>query len=108
MPEQPESKRRPMDAPLFKLSKEEIIQQFVPYLGRIHPAFSVEWIQESWLFNAPFAQPIVTAAYREHIPPLRTPLNGLWVANMFQVYPHDRRQNYSFALADQLVSELGQ
>ena len=99
---------RPMDAPLFKLSKEEIIQEFMPYLKRINPAFSAGWIRESWLFNAPFAQPIVTTAYREHIPPLRTPLNGLWVANMFQVYPHDRGQNYSFALADQLVSELGQ
>jgi protoporphyrinogen oxidase len=99
---------RPMDAPLFKLSKEEIIQEFMPYLKRINPAFSDGWIRESWLFNAPFAQPIVTTAYREHIPPLRTPLNGLWVANMFQVYPHDRGQNYSFALADQLVSELGQ
>ncbi len=99
---------RPMDAPLFKLSKEEIIQEFMPYLKRIHPAFSAGWIRESWLFNAPFAQPVVTTAYREHIPPLRTPLNGLWVANMFQVYPHDRGQNYSFALADQLVSELGQ
>src|SRR5260221_17181 len=99
---------RPMDAPLFKLSKEEIIQEFMPYLKRINPSFSPGWIRESWLFNAPFAQPIVTTAYREHIPPLRTPLNGLWVANMFQVYPHDRGQNYSFALADQLVSELGQ
>jgi hypothetical protein len=25
---------------------------------------------------------------------------------MFQIYPHDRGQNYSFALANQLVKEL--
>jgi len=26
---------------------------------------------------------------------------------MFQVYPHDRGQNYSFELANRLVRELG-
>jgi protoporphyrinogen oxidase len=98
---------RPMDDPLFKMSKEQIIDEFSPYLKRINPAFSSAWIQESWLFQAPFAQPIVTTEYRQHIPPLHTPLEGLWVANMFQVYPHDRGQNYSFALADRLVRELG-
>jgi len=97
---------RPMDDPLFKMNKDEILQEFLLHLKRINPAFDPEWIQESWLFQAPFAQPIVTTEYREHIPPLSTPLKGLWVANMFQVYPHDRGQNYSFALADRLMREL--
>src|SRR5438105_1248318 len=97
---------RPMDDPLFKMHKDAILQEFLPHLKRVNPAFDPDWIQESWLFQAPFAQPIVTKDYREHIPPLRTPLKGLWVANMFQVYPHDRGQNYSFELADRLVQEL--
>lgn len=97
---------RPMDDRLFKMSKEEIQSEFLPHLKRIVPAFEPAWVKESWLFSAPFAQPIVTTEYREHIPPLHTPLEGLWVANMFQVYPHDRGQNYSFALADRLVHEL--
>ena len=97
---------RPMDDPLFKMSKEEILNEFLPHLKRIRPDFEPAWVQESWLFQAPFAQPIVTTEYREHIPPLHTPLKNLWVANMFQVYPHDRGQNYSFELADRLIREL--
>jgi protoporphyrinogen oxidase len=97
---------RPMDDLLFKMNNEEILQAFLPHLKRVNPAFDPDWIQDSWLFQAPFAQPIVTTDYREHIPPLHTPLKGLWVANMFQVYPHDRGQNYSFELADRLVREL--
>ncbi|MGH2497841.1 MAG: NAD(P)/FAD-dependent oxidoreductase [Ktedonobacteraceae bacterium] len=97
---------RSMDDPLFKMSKAEVIAEFLPHLKRINPSFSQEWITESWLFQAPFAQPIVTTEYRQHIPPLRTPLKGLWVANMFQVYPHDRGQNYSFELAERLVKDL--
>jgi protoporphyrinogen oxidase len=98
---------RPMNDPLFKMSKEEILNEFEPHLKRINPSFNQEWIQETWLFQAPFAQPIVTTDYRQHIPPLQTPLAGLWIANMFQVYPHDRGQNYSFELADRLMQQLG-
>jgi len=97
---------RPMNDPLFKMSKEQLLSEFSPHLKRIRPDFEPEWVQESWLFQAPFAQPIVTTEYREHIPPLHTPLKGLWVANMFQVYPHDRGQNYSIELANRLVRYL--
>ncbi|HAT43474.1 MAG TPA: amine oxidase, partial [Ktedonobacter sp.] len=51
---------RPMDDPLFKMSKEEILHEFLPHLKRIRPEFEPAWVQESWLFQAPFAQPIVT------------------------------------------------
>jgi protoporphyrinogen oxidase len=97
---------RAMSDPIFKMSKDELLAEFLPHIKRLNPAFDPAWVQESWLFQAPFAQPIVTTEYRQHIPPLHTPLAGLWVANMFQVYPHDRGQNYSFALVDRLVREL--
>jgi protoporphyrinogen oxidase len=97
---------RPMDDPLFTMSKEKVIANFIPHLKRIVPSFDPAWIQESWLFKAPFAQPIVTTDYRQHISPLETSLPGLWTANMFQIYPHDRGQNYSLALADKLVKQL--
>lgn len=56
--------------------------------------------------RAPFAQPIVTRDYPYHIPPFETPVPGLWVASMFQMYPHDRGQNYSIELAERLVTRL--
>jgi protoporphyrinogen oxidase len=97
---------RPMDDRLFKMSKEEVIQEFFPHLKKLIPDFTETWVTESWMFSAPYAQPIVTIDYREHIPPLHTPLQNLWMANMFQVYPHDRGQNYSLELANQLVQQL--
>ncbi|GCE48212.1 protoporphyrinogen oxidase [Thermosporothrix hazakensis] len=97
---------RAMDDPLFTMKKEEVLAAFLPHLQRLVPAFQPEWVTESWMFQAPYAQPIVTTDYREHIPPLETPLAGLWMANMFQVYPHDRGQNYSFELAEKLVKRI--
>jgi len=97
---------RPMDDPLFKQSKEEVLAEFLPHLARLNPAFAPDWVTESWLFAAPFAQPIVTTDYKEHIPPFETPVPGLYEASMFQVYPHDRGQNYSVLLAEELVGRL--
>jgi protoporphyrinogen oxidase len=94
---------RPMNDPLLVKSKEAVLAEFLPHIKRIAPAFDESWVQESWVFKAAYAQPIVTTDYRQHIPPLHTPLENLWVANMFQIYPHDRGQNYSLELAEKLV-----
>ncbi|HET6379426.1 MAG TPA: NAD(P)/FAD-dependent oxidoreductase [candidate division Zixibacteria bacterium] len=97
---------RPMDDPLMKASTTDVVMEFVPSLARINPALSADWITDAWSFAAPFAQPIVTVDYRDHIPPFETPIPDLWVASMFQVYPHDRGQNYSIDLANRLVARL--
>ncbi len=97
---------RPMDDPLLRMSAAEALAEFAPALARINPSFSPDWVTDAWSFAAPFAQPIVTVQYRSHIPPFETSLPGLWVASMFQVYPHDRGQNYSIDLAERLVRAL--
>jgi protoporphyrinogen oxidase len=97
---------RPMDDPLLRASTGSVVDEFAPHLARINPAFHPDWIREAWSFAAPFAQPIVTMEYRDRIPPFETPIPGLWVGSMFQVYPHDRGQNYSIDLANRLAARL--
>jgi protoporphyrinogen oxidase len=96
----------PMDRPLLRMTKEQALEEVVSHLSRINPDFSREWITDSWAFAAPYAQPIVTCEYAQHIPPHETPIPGLYLANMFQVYPQDRGQNYSILLANQLAETL--
>ena len=97
---------RPHDDPLFSMSTDEVIDTFEPGIRRLNPGFERSWIRDAWSFGAPFAQPIVTPAFARTIPPFGTPVPGLYVANMFQVYPYDRGQNYSIALAERLVGHL--
>jgi protoporphyrinogen oxidase len=97
---------RPMDDPILRGPTDEMVAQFAPHLVRVNPEFTTDWLTDAWSFAAPFAQPIVTVDYRDHIPPFETPVRGLYVASMFQVYPHDRGQNYSIELADRLVASL--
>ncbi len=96
----------PMEHPLFAQDDTETLAQFYPYLRQINPDFESSWVQEQWVWKAPFAQPIVTTDFVQHIPPHETPLPGLYLANMFQVYPQDRGQNYSIRMANRLVHRL--
>lgn len=83
----------------FTMSDQELLDWYLPYLTKINPAFDPSWVTNAWVFKAPFAQPIVTVDYHQHIPPHETPIPGLFLANMFQVYPQDRGQNYSIEMA---------
>lgn len=97
---------RPMDDPIFTSSPAELLAAWAPAIRRLSPAFSESWVRQAWSFAAPFAQPIVRAGYEKTIPGFRTPMDGLFVATMFQVYPYDRGQNYSIDLAERLVRFL--
>jgi protoporphyrinogen oxidase len=97
---------RPMDDPLMSAATDVAVAECTPALARINPGFEASWVTDAWSFAAPYAQPIVTVDYRAHIPPFETPVPGLWVASMFQVYPHDRGQNYSIELAERLLARV--
>jgi protoporphyrinogen oxidase len=97
---------RPPADPRLALPLEDQVALAEPLLRTLNPAFERGWITDAWTFAAPNAQPIVDPGYRRRIPPLRTPVPGLWCASMFHVYPHDRGQNYSIRLAEDLATEL--
>ncbi|HWE60237.1 MAG TPA: NAD(P)/FAD-dependent oxidoreductase [Chloroflexota bacterium] len=98
----------PMDHPLMQQPADETLRDFAPYLRRIAPAFEPSWVQRLHAFAAPYAQPIVTTNFRAHIAPHDTPIANLYLANMFQIYPQDRGQNYSIAMAERLARRLQQ
>ncbi|MBI3978265.1 MAG: NAD(P)/FAD-dependent oxidoreductase [Chloroflexi bacterium] len=96
----------PVTHPRFSQPDAELLAEYYRHLPRINPAFDPSWVRQSWVFRAPFAQPIVTTDYPRHIPPLDTPIPGVFLANMFQVYPQDRGQNYSILLAERVAARV--
>ena len=83
------------DHDYFNLSKEELLERFLPSLKTFNPDFDTGWVKESWLFRAKYAQPIPPVNHSTNIPTLETPLPGLYWASMSQVYPWDRGTNYA-------------
>ena len=83
---------------------DELEREYLPHLTKINPEFSPDWIAERWMFKGPYAQPIVTTGYRDKIPEHRTPVPGLYLATMSQIYPEDRGQNYSIKMGEQVAA----
>jgi protoporphyrinogen oxidase len=91
---------------LLTLGPGTLLERYTPGLRAINPAFDPRWVKNTWLHREPAAQPIVTVGYHERIPPLRTPVAGLFLANTTQVYPEDRGTNYAVRLGDRAAEEI--
>jgi protoporphyrinogen oxidase len=83
------------DHEFFSLSKEELLQRFLPALSRINPKFQPDWVTGSWLYRTNYAQPVPFVNHSHNIPAIRTPMPGLFFASMSQVYPWDRGTNFA-------------
>ena len=83
------------DHEYFSLSQEELLKRFIDVLPRINPDFKPDWVRKSWLFRTNYAQPVPFVNHSKNIPPIQTPIPGLYFASMSQVYPWDRGTNFA-------------
>jgi protoporphyrinogen oxidase len=88
----------PPDHHRFAADKHTLLASYVPGLQQINPNFDPKWVRASWKVEERYAQPIPFINHSQQIPSLMTPINGLWMANMSQIYPWDRGTNYAVGL----------
>jgi len=91
------------DHPYFRMTDDELWAVFEPALRRINARFSADWVKQRWVFKAPYAQPVIRMEYSAHKPDHRTPIEGLYLETMTQIYPEDRGQNYSIKMGDEVA-----
>ena len=91
------------DEPIYQMSPEELLEEYLPHLSRINPDFDRSWIQDYHHHKVDAAQPIIGVNYGETIPENRTPIPDLYLANTTQIYPEDRGTNYSVKLGRKVV-----
>lgn len=90
--------------PRYTMNADQILKLYDPWLVKINPNYKSEMISYK-LFKAPFAQPILYPNHSKNIPPFKTPLENVYLANIEQVYPWDRGTNYAVELGKK-VAEL--
>lgn len=83
------------DHEYFTLSADELLKRCLPALSRINPAFKPDWVRKVWLHRTAYAQPVPLINHSKNIPPIQTPIPGLFLACMSQVYPWDRGTNFA-------------
>jgi protoporphyrinogen oxidase len=92
--------------PITKLSKSQILSQYLPFLKKTNPNFSKNWINNYWLSQSPHAQPLIKLNHHQSLLPPQTPIKNLFLANMEQIYPWDRGTNYAIESGELLAKFL--
>jgi protoporphyrinogen oxidase len=85
----------PPEHEYFQMSEDALAERFAKVLPTFNADFSPDWIRKQWVFRAPYAQPVPGVNHSQNIPPLTTPLPGVFWASMSQVYPYDRGTNFA-------------
>jgi len=96
----------PRDHPYLSYDKEKLLEIYLPGLKRINPAFRPDWVRKAWAFAERYAQPVPKVDHSRTIPSLKTPIPGLWMATMSQVYPWDRGSNYAVQIGRRVARRV--
>jgi protoporphyrinogen oxidase len=94
------------DHEYFRLSQEELLARFLPSFTTFNPNFKPEWVRKTWLFRTTYAQPVPLLNHSQHVPPIQTPMPGLYFASMSQVYPWDRGTNFAVEIGRQAARQM--
>lgn len=94
----------PTNHPYFQKDAGDLLREFYPFLKTVNPKFDKSWINKGYVFKAPFAQPVIPLKYSENIPSFETPVRGLYLCNLQQVYPWDRGTNYAVENGEKVAS----
>jgi protoporphyrinogen oxidase len=89
------SKYLPEDDRLYAMGPDELLAFAIPHIERMFPNFKREWIKNSHVWKAAYAQPIMERHYSKKMPARQTPIPNLFISTMAQVYPEDRGTNYA-------------
>ena len=92
--------------PAYTQSAEELLHGYLPYLQRMFSGFSRDWVRNVWAWRERYTQPVIGLHYSKRKPPFRTPVDGLWLCCMAQVYPEDRGMNYALVFGRRAAQAL--
>ena len=85
--------------PFLTMTKQQLLKKFLPYLKKINPSFIYKPRTMNYeLFTLPSAQPVHTLNYSQKAPAIKTPIDGIYLANLDSIYPWDRGTNYAVEL----------
>ena len=87
--------------PLMSMTKEDLLDAVIPAVRTIEN--STAKILRTYLFKAPYAQPIFDSRFKQNKPEFMTPVEHLYCANLDMTYPYDRGTNYAVSLGKRVA-----
>lgn len=93
----------PQSLEKFQWSDDKFINEAQAYLKKLNPDLKDSDIIDSNVSRYAFAQPICQPDFAHHLPPMRSVIEGLFIADTSYYYPEDRSISESIHLGKQLA-----
>lgn len=93
----------PKTHPKWQWSNQQLIDEVLGYLPKLNPAFHPDWVLATHCHRYEFAQTICPPGFQDMLPPMKTPLQGFYMADTAYYYPEDRSINESIAAGSTLA-----
>jgi len=93
----------PKTHPKYARPNQAFIDETLAYLPKLNPAFTADWVIATHCHRYDFAQTVCPPGFYAQLPPMQTPLAGLYMADTSYYYPEDRSISESVAVARKLA-----
>lgn len=97
----------PTTNPKFAMSDEAFIEESFGYLKRVNPSLTDADRITSTVGRLKHAQPLCEPGFAARIPPIRTEIAGLQIADTCYYYPEDRGVSEGARLAIEMAKAIG-
>jgi protoporphyrinogen oxidase len=91
---------------IFGFDDEECRSLFISALERMHPHFSRKQVQAFRISRVPYVMPVPTLHYSDRLPPVRTSIPGLYLANSAHIVNGTLNVNETVTLANRVSATL--
>jgi protoporphyrinogen oxidase len=98
----------PMGDPFYEKSDEEILDTFLKALKRMFPDLSQKDIISHAVYREPYVQPLQEIGYSEKIPPMKTPIKNVYIANTTMILNSTLNNNEVIKLARKAADLVSQ
>ena len=89
------SKYLPHTDKIYSMNADQFLEYALPFLKKMFPHFKKSLIFRYHLWKARWSQPVVEKNYSSLIPMSDSPIQGMHICSMAQIYPEDRGTNYA-------------
>ena len=93
----------PKTHPKYARDNAAFIEEVLGYLPKLNPDFRRDWVLATHCHRYEFAQTISPPGFYAMLPPMRTPIEGLFMADTAYYYPEDRSISESATVGRKLA-----
>jgi len=95
------------DENVASMSEQEIQDYMIPFLSKIKPEFSMDWVKKVSVFKTTTGATVCDLNFSQKIPNCKTEIDNFYIANMSHIYPDERSTNNSIRIAAEACRVMG-